>query len=53
MGQSKIKYREILIISPKLIFAQKAFFTGLIFGGAYFRRSLLLEEILRFKVGWA
>ena len=29
----------------------KGFFAGLIFGGAYFRRGLLLEGILRFKMG--
>ena len=37
--------------NPGLIFVQKAFFSGLIFGVAYFRRGLLLEEILRFKIG--
>ena len=30
----------------------KGFFAGLIFGGAYFRRGLLLEGILRFKMSW-
>ena len=45
-------YRKIPMISPGLIFVQKAFFGGLIFGGAYFRRGLLLEGILRFKMGW-
>ena len=38
-------YRKIPIISPGLTFAQKAFFAGLIFGGAYFRRGLLMEGI--------
>ena len=37
------------IISPGLIFV----LTGLIFGGGYFRRGLLLEGILRFKMGLA
>ena len=36
-----------------LTFVQKAFLAGPIFGGAYFRRGLLLNEILRFKMGWA
>ena len=45
-------YSEIPIISPGLTFVQKAFFAGLIFGGAYFRRGLLLEGIVRFKMGW-
>ena len=40
------------IISPGLILVQNAFFAGLIFGGAYFRRGLLLEGILPFKMGW-
>ena len=30
----------------------KGFFAGLIFGEAYFRRGLLLEGILHFKMGW-
>ena len=47
------EYCEIPIICPGLVFVQKAFFAGLIFGGAYFRRSLLLEGILRFKMGRA
>ena len=47
-------YRKISIISPGLIFVQKDVLLGLfsgelIFGGAY----LLLEGILRFKMGWA
>ena len=40
------------IISPRFI-CSKGFFAGLIFGAAYFRRGLLLEGILRFKMGWA
>ena len=47
------EYCEILIICPGLIFVQKAFFAGLILGAAYFRRSFLLEGILRFKMGRA
>ena len=46
-------YRKIPIIRPGLIFVQKAVLLGLISGGAYFRRGLLLEGILRFKMGWA
>ena len=49
-----VTYHKIPIISSGLIFVQKAFFfAGLIFGGAYFRRGLLLEGILHFKMGWA
>ena len=48
-----VAYRKIPIIRPGLMFVQKAFFAGLIFGGAWFRRGLLLEGILRFKMGWA
>ena len=52
-----IKFRKIPIISSGLIFVQKAFLLGLfsgelIFGGAYYRRGLLSEGILRFKLGW-
>ena len=51
-------YSKIPIISPGVIFGlfvQKAFLVGLflvelIFGGAL---HLLLEGILRFKMGWA
>ena len=45
-------------MSPGLIFVQKGFSAGLIFGGggggveAYFRRGLLMAGIVRFKVGW-
>ena len=46
-------YRKIPIVSPGLIFVQKAFLAGLIFGGAYFRSGLLSEGILHFKMGWA
>ena len=48
-----LKYRKIPITSPGLIFVQKAFFAGLILGGGYFRRSSLLEGILRFRMGCA
>ena len=48
--QHTLKLRQI---SPGLIFAEKAFFTGFIFGGAYFRTGLLSEGILRFKMGLA
>ena len=49
---TKWKHRKIPIIT--LIFVQKAFlFAGLIFGRAYFRRGLLLEGILCFRMGWA
>ena len=51
--KQKNDYREIPIINPGLILVQKAFFAGPIFGGAYFRRGLLPEEILRFKMGLA
>ena len=48
-----MKYRKIPIISPGLIFVQKAFLVGLFLGGACFQRGLFLERILRFKMGWA
>ena len=41
------RYRKIPKNKPWLI---KACFAGLIFGGAYFLRGLLLERILRFKM---
>ena len=47
------KCRKIPIISPGLIFVEKAFSLGLFSGGAYFWRGLLLKGILRFKLGWA
>ena len=43
--------QSIPIISPGLIFLQKAFLLGLL-SGAYFRRGLLLERRLFFKMGW-
>ena len=43
------EYRKIPIISPGLIFLQKAVFAGLFFGGVYFRRGLLSEGILHPK----
>ena len=36
---------------PWAYICSKGFFAGLIFGGAYFRRGLLLDGILRFKMG--
>ena len=48
-----LNFRKILIISPGLTFVQKAFFAGLIFGGANFPRGLLLEGFLHFKMGLA
>ena len=50
-NNEKKKYRKIPIISPGLMFVQKAVLLGFFFGGAYFRRGLLLEGILRFKMG--
>ena len=46
-----MKYRKMPIISPGLIFVQKAFLLGifsgeLIFGGAYFRGSLFSEGLI-------
>ena len=38
-------YCKISTISPELIFVQNAFFAGLIFGEAYFWRSLFLERL--------
>ena len=46
---SIVKYRKIPIISPGLIFVQNL----RLFCWAYFRRGLLLEGILHFKMGWA
>ena len=37
---------------PWAYICSKGFFAGLIFGGANFRRVLLLEGILRFKMRW-
>ena len=37
---------------PWAYICSKGVFAGLIFGGAYFRRGLLLEGILHFKMGW-
>ena len=39
--------------SPWAYICSKSFFGGIIFGGAYFRRVLLLEGILCFKMAWA
>ena len=41
---SELSYSKIPIISPGLMFVQK---------GGYFRRGLLFEGILRFKMSWA
>ena len=38
---------------PWAYICSKGLFAGLIFGRAYFRRGLLLEGVLRFKMGWA
>ena len=35
------------------MYFSKAFFEGLIFGGAYIRRDLSTEGNLRFKIDWA
>ena len=51
-----LTHRKIAIISRSagLIFSfSKGSFAGLNFGVVYFRRGLLLEGILRFKMGWA
>ena len=49
-----INYRKIPLISPGLItdLFKGLFWCGLIFGGAYFWRGLLLAGILGFKMGW-
>ena len=49
------KYRKIPVQSnnPWANICSKGCFAGLISGEAYFRRGLLLEGILRFKMGWA
>jgi len=38
---------------PRGLYFSKAFFGGLIFGGAYIGRGLCTEGILRFKIDWA
>ena len=43
LGQDIPTYRKIPIISPGLTFVQNAFFAGIIFGGAYFRRGLTIK----------
>ena len=45
-------YRKISIISPGLMFVQKAFLVGL-FSVELISEGLLLEGILRLKIGWA
>ena len=48
-----LKYSKIPIISPGLQYIySKGYFVGPIFEGAYFRRGLLSEGILHFKMGW-
>ena len=39
-----------MIMSPGLIFVQKAILPDVLLGGAYFRRGLLLAGILHFKM---
>ena len=46
-------YHKIPIISPGLIFVQKAFLMGLFSGRLNFGGALLLVENLHFKMGWA
>ena len=46
-------YPKIPLISPGLKFVQKAFSLGLYSGGAYYRRGLLLEGVLGFKMDWS
>ena len=43
-------YHKIVIISPKLIFVERAFLVGLFSGEIIFRGA---EGVLRFKMGWA
>ena len=47
------KFRQNSDNKPWAYIGSKGLFAGLIFGGAYFRRGLLLEGILRFKLGLA
>ena len=51
--QFLLLYRKIPIISPGAYICSKGLFVEFIFGGAYFRRGVSLEGILRFKMGWA
>ena len=48
-------YRKIPIISPGLIFVQKAFLLGLFFSGAYFSERLIIGRNFAFqnRLGWA
>ena len=53
-----MRYRKIPKISPGTYIFQRPFlrglfFGGLIFGGAYIRRSLSTKGNLRFKIDWA
>ena len=45
---ARVRYCKIPITRPGLIFVRKAFFAGLIFGGAFY-----WQGILRFKIGLA
>ena len=49
----KVNYHKIPIISPGLIFVQKAVLLSLFSGELIFGEAYLLEGILRFKMGWA
>ena len=46
-------YRKIPIISPGLIFVQKAVLLGLFSGELIFGVAYYFKEFLRFKMGWA
>ena len=48
-----MNYYKILNISPGGLYFSKALFEGLIFGRAYIRRGLSMEENLGFKIDWA
>ena len=53
MGNEQIQFKIQSVIYTRGLCFSKDFFEGLIFGGAYFRRGLLLERNLHFKLGWA
>ena len=46
--QNTVKFQN----KPQRLYFLKALFEGLIFGGAYIRRSLSMEGNLRFKIDW-
>ena len=52
---STVKFPEFIVgdNKPCAYICSKGCFAGLSFGEAYFRRGLLLEGILRFRIGWA